>query len=247
MSSNPKHTCNAIDGSLGCPACSAGVPYDWSRDPGRLIAERVAKSMRGELGVRVQEQVALFAPKYLPTFARVMEEKHEHAFTTVRQADGQWDLCFKVIDVHGRHIPSSVPINHLGYTMNGPEGVVRWGLTKIASDVWIVSPSVVIRDVLHAFLVLRDVPNPAPWTLPAAKSDTSDDEGSADASCTHEQVERGKNIPLRHGSYQSRVCKACGAFRAVSHRPPHVPVEGRVGRWRPASEYEESTKGDENL
>lgn len=244
MSSKPKHTCNAIDGSLGCLACSAGVPYDWSRDPGRLLADRVAKSMRGELGTRVQEQVALFAPKYLPTFAKVMEEKHEHAFTTVRQTDGRWDLCFKVIDVHGRHIPSSVPINHLGYTMNGPEGVIRWGLTKIASDVWIVSPSVVIRDALHAFLVLRDVPHPAPWTVSAPRDASAE---ASDTSCRHEHVEHGKNIPLRHGSYQTRVCKACGAFRAVSHRPPHKPVEGRVGRWRPSSEYAESTKEDENL
>lgn len=136
-----------------------------------------------------------------------------------------------------------MPINHLGFTMNGPEGVVRWGLTKISSDVWIVSPSVVIRDALHAFLVLRDVPHPAPWTIPAP----SDAPAETDTSCMHDQVERGKNIPLRHGSYQTRVCKACGAFRAVSHRPPHDPAEGRVGRWRPAGEYAESTREDENL
>lgn len=63
--------------------------------------------------------------------------------------------------------------------------------------------------------------------------------------CIHQHAERGKNILLLHGSYRSEVCVVCGAFRALSHLPPHDPIQGRRGRWRPQSEYEAATKEDE--
>lgn len=63
--------------------------------------------------------------------------------------------------------------------------------------------------------------------------------------CAHQHTERGKDLPLLHGSYLSEVCTVCGAFRALSHLPPHDPIQGRRGRWRPQSEYEAATKEDD--
>jgi len=46
VSAQPKHTCDPVHGSLGCYACHLGVPYDWSKDPGKILAKRVMRSLR---------------------------------------------------------------------------------------------------------------------------------------------------------------------------------------------------------
>ena len=58
--------------------------------------------------------------------------------------------------------------------------------------------------------------------------------------CPHAKTERGKDVPLRYGSYRSEVCVECGAFRTRDH---HDVVNVR---WRPASEYEQATDEDED-
>ena len=42
----------------------------------------------------------------------------------------------------------------------------RYGLTKLGSGVWRMDPSLWVPGELHAFLVLCDVPDPAPFAAP---------------------------------------------------------------------------------
>lgn len=57
-----------------------------------------------------------------------------------------------------------VPLN-----LAGPIGVpggrtVAWGFRKLGPGTWVVEPSVVAPEYgLHAFIVVCEVPNPAPW------------------------------------------------------------------------------------
>ena len=46
------------------------------------------------------------------------------------------------------------------------------------------------------------------------------------ASSGRAQARSPKRAPLLHGSYLSEVCSVCGAFRALSHLPPHDPIQG---------------------
>ncbi|HWR36397.1 MAG TPA: hypothetical protein VN622_11060 [Clostridia bacterium] len=39
----------------------------------------------------------------------------------------------------------------------------NFGATKIANGVWSLSPSLNLPDLIHGFVVLYDVPDPAPW------------------------------------------------------------------------------------
>lgn len=43
------------------------------------------------------------------------------------------------------------------------EGLVAFGGTEVTPGVWALSPSLNIPGVLHVFVVLYGVPNPAPW------------------------------------------------------------------------------------
>lgn len=67
----------------------------------------------------------------------------------------------------------------------------------------------------------------------------------ANTTCLHAHTERGANIPLRHGSYRSEVCTRCGAFRARTHHD--TEIAGRVGRWRPATEFAKAIATDDEI
>ena len=41
--------------------------------------------------------------------------------------------------------------------------LVEFGVDRIAPGLWVLNPSLNIPGVLHAFIALYDVPNPAPW------------------------------------------------------------------------------------
>jgi hypothetical protein len=58
--------------------------------------------------------------------------------------------------------------------------------------------------------------------------------------CTHDKVTRGPDIPRRYGSWQSRVCTACGAWHRVSHVDEH-----RVDQWEPASALDAAARRDD--
>jgi len=45
----------------------------------------------------------------------------------------------------------------IGYRMR------RWGLRRLGPGVWELSPSIHEKGLVHAYVVLCDVPEPAPW------------------------------------------------------------------------------------
>jgi len=60
--------------------------------------------------------------------------------------------------------------------------------------------------------------------------------------CLHDNTKRGKDIPLRYGSWQSLVCRDCGAFQRRGHNGYVID-----GIWLPASNYEaETVERDDN-
>lgn len=60
--------------------------------------------------------------------------------------------------------------------------------------------------------------------------------------CQHPSTKRGKNIPLRYGSWRSEVCRGCGAYRARDHHGNLIT--GLHGGWKPASGYKADTTRD---
>lgn len=54
--------------------------------------------------------------------------------------------------------------------------------------------------------------------------------------CKHAYTKRGKNAPLRWGSYRTEVCKACGAYRTHGHDA----ARSHLSAWLPASGYAEA-------
>jgi hypothetical protein len=41
--------------------------------------------------------------------------------------------------------------------------VITYGLDRLSAGVWAMTPSLNIEGFIHAFVVLYDVPDPAPW------------------------------------------------------------------------------------
>jgi len=52
----------------------------------------------------------------------------------------------------------------VGFTMR------RWGLRRLGPGVWALDPSIHEHNVLHAYVVLCDVPDPAPWEVKETRS-----------------------------------------------------------------------------
>lgn len=46
-----------------------------------------------------------------------------------------------------------------------PPRMKAWGLTKLGDSVWAVAPSIHLPGAFHGYVVLCDVPNPAPWEV----------------------------------------------------------------------------------
>lgn len=55
-----------------------------------------------------------------------------------------------------------IAIDPDGYVMRG-EQLIAFGIEKVCDGVWSLNPSLNIPDVLHVFVVIYDVPTPAPW------------------------------------------------------------------------------------
>jgi hypothetical protein len=64
--------------------------------------------------------------------------------------------------------PTVVPVR-LRVSPNGPdlgddgEEVLAFGAERISPGLWALIPSLSIPGLIHAFVTLYDVPNPAPW------------------------------------------------------------------------------------
>lgn len=76
-------------------------------------------------------------------------------------------LLLKLADVaRGGALPQGdylrIPIDPGGYVMRDAE-LVAFGIEQVMPGLWHLNPSLNIPDVLHVFVVLYDVPTPAPW------------------------------------------------------------------------------------
>lgn len=60
----------------------------------------------------------------------------------------------------GDYLP--LPIDPDGYVMRD-EGLVAFGIEQVMPGLWHLIPSLNIPEVLHVFVVVYDVPTPAPW------------------------------------------------------------------------------------
>lgn len=49
------------------------------------------------------------------------------------------------------------------YELNEHGELTKYGAELVTKGVWAISPSLNAEGVIHAFLVLYDVPDPAPW------------------------------------------------------------------------------------
>lgn len=47
-----------------------------------------------------------------------------------------------------------------------PPKMKSWGLTKLDAHTWAVTPSVHLPGAFHGYVVLCEVPEPAPWEVP---------------------------------------------------------------------------------
>jgi hypothetical protein len=48
-------------------------------------------------------------------------------------------------------------------TLTNDGELLAFGAVQISSGVWAITPSLNVPGQLHAFVVIRDVPSPAPW------------------------------------------------------------------------------------
>lgn len=66
----------------------------------------------------------------------------------------------------GKRFHLTVPTNLGGPCVGDPEKPTAFGLERIAPGVWVLNPSLLVPGVLHAFVVVVGVPEPAPWEDP---------------------------------------------------------------------------------
>lgn len=91
-------------------------------------------------------------------------------FRYVRSRRDPVDLSFSdeggdlLLDFDVRSLALRIAISRDGPKMSplGDE-LVEFGVDRIAPGLWVLNPSLNIPGVLHAFIALYDVPNPAPW------------------------------------------------------------------------------------
>jgi|WetSurSiteA1Bulk_404760.scaffolds.fasta_scaffold07990_2 hypothetical protein len=98
---------------------------------------------------------------WMSTFAQVMSAKSD-ACTAVRAPDGRWDLILVLFRGDGKRIQTTVPINPGGAPIIVGEEMTKWGFLPLGSSVWTLTPSLDSGDY-HGFVVVRNVPLPAPW------------------------------------------------------------------------------------
>jgi hypothetical protein len=108
--------------------------------------------------------VHMLTPKYVASYGEMMSSKVP-AITALRQEDGRWALHFKVLRGDQKIVTGVVPFNADGPPVLTPDRtqILRWGVTRLGPSVWAIEPSTVQEGLLHAFIIMRDVPEPAPW------------------------------------------------------------------------------------
>jgi hypothetical protein len=113
-------------------------------------------------------------PVWRNTFVHVTLAKTD-ACTAVRAQDGRWDLILVLFRGDGERIQVALPINPGGPPVVVNEEMTKWGFVQLGPSVWALVPSLDTGNY-HGFVVVRNVPEPAPWLLdvPASANGTMD-------------------------------------------------------------------------
>lgn len=73
--------------------------------------------------------------------------------------DGQTTLF-----VAGEALPMTIELGPM--RLNG-EQIMAYGATRIVPGVWVLEPSLNVEELIHGFVLIHGVPDPAPWEVPA--------------------------------------------------------------------------------
>src|ERR1051325_7728358 len=112
-------------------------------------------------------ETILLTPRYS---ANLMTDPRDEPLVGIGQDGDGW---FVVLRLDG--IPFPIPVHAgepVGEAVEVAPQVMAWthmekyGLEQLGPGVWKMEPSFFIPGALHVFLVLRDVPEPAPFAKP---------------------------------------------------------------------------------
>jgi len=88
-------------------------------------------------------------------------------------ANANPDLVVGVVD---EDLVLALPWDLLVFPLRNGEPEIRdgvelatYGATPISPGVWVVEPSLNVEGAIHGFVILYDVPSPAPWELAEPK------------------------------------------------------------------------------
>ena len=119
-------------------------------------------------------------PAWQRGFVQAMTARTDACFAVPDRA-GQWSLILTLVRGDGLLVQCNVPVGPEPLAVDGK--MMRWGLARLGparargargawvgrvgpqspqGDVWAVQPSIVTSGY-HGFVILRDVPDPAPW------------------------------------------------------------------------------------
>ena len=115
----------------------------------------------------MNDDVILLTPRWT---SDILNDSREEPLCEFEKDGPDWFLTIRIED----HI-YSIPVHDgepQGEIVEVAPGVKAWaemhhyGLSKLGSGVWRVTPSLWVPGELHTFLVLCDVPQPAPFVRP---------------------------------------------------------------------------------
>ena len=108
-------------------------------------------------------------PFWLPTPEDVAEAKTGDRCSARRGSDGMWALYFSVIGANMKRVCFAVAFNPGGrHVVDNLGNISKWGVIKLGPTVWALTPTVSMHHVYNGFIVLRKVPDPAPWEMTMA-------------------------------------------------------------------------------
>jgi hypothetical protein len=108
---------------------------------------------------RRPDQVALAV---IPWSTNIFEEPGNHPLGIVQhRPDGGLELLMRFPS--GEHWTAVSALLREGEPEGEGESIRFWGLQQVGATVWIVVPSLHVEGQIHAFVVLANVPDPAPW------------------------------------------------------------------------------------
>lgn len=77
-----------------------------------------------------------------------------------------WYLFLNLPMSDGARLPITIGVNPGGPCIGPTERPERYGVRRLGSGVWTLEPTLVVPDVMHAFVTITNVPDPAPWENP---------------------------------------------------------------------------------